>query len=89
MVGKDLIMSKIFTVTTNEEPVELIEKIRRRFSNDSNISFNGNEDNGAFSGRGIFGKYHIKDDLITITIEKKPFYIPWIIIEEEIKKFFS
>ena len=81
-------MSRSFSISFNEEPLELIERAKSRFADNDSIDFNGDENNGTFSAFGVSGKYDIEENTITITISKKPFIYPWRVIKKKIKNFF-
>ena len=39
------------------------------------------------SGKGFNGTYGIGGDILTLHIESIPWYVPWGLVESEIKKF--
>jgi len=51
------------------------------------IQFNGDERAGACSGHGFSGQYTIVDRTITVTIDKKPMFIPWSLIEQKARAY--
>lgn len=50
--------------------------------------FNGNEQQGSFSAKGISGQYRVTE-LVNVTITDKPVLIPNSLIEREVKNYFE
>lgn len=49
----------------------------------------GDATRGTFSGQGVKGRYEVTGNVIQMTIDEKPFVIPWPVLESQIKKFFQ
>lgn len=81
-------MSKTIQVKINRTPGELIVKARKAAS-ENGVRFHGNEEHGHFAGHGIEGNYRIRDNLLSIHIVKKPFIMPWTLIESTVKGYFA
>ena len=83
-------MAKTFTYPINSDPVALIEKAKEK-SAEAGISFEGNAASGTIEGRGFAGQYMIDDGQISLSIDKKPAFVPWSLIEnkleEQVKKW--
>ena len=83
-------MSSKITINYDKSIDKLIEKLKILAKNE-NAYLKGNSNQGEFevkSNIGTFkGTYNVKNSLINILIEKKPFFISTKIIEREIKKY--
>ena len=56
--------------------------------NESGGTFDGNEDRGSFSAKGIAGQYQVTN-LVYVTITKKPPHIPIFAIKKEVENYFG
>jgi len=74
-------MSKSFEVKLTTDPDKVIAKART-VARDNGIQFEGD-------GHGIEGSYLILEDTLSIKIAKKPFIMPWAMIESTLRKFFA
>ena len=61
----------------------------KKAADENNAVFTGDSRTGSFQGRGIAGTYTLKDDLLCITITRKPILVPWEMVESVIKGFFD
>ncbi len=52
------------------------------------ITIRGDVDKGEFSGMAS-GSYYVSDNIVTITITSRPFWIPIDTLEREFRKFLS
>lgn len=77
-----------FTVNYPGDKTQLLSKIKNTVGDKGNLA--GNEQEGTFEGDTLLGKfegkYSIDGDDITITIDKKPFFLSTDMIQEEFKK---
>jgi hypothetical protein len=55
----------------------------------NNALFDGDEASGSFAGSGVKGSYEITNGVITVTITRKPFFVPWSLVETQIRGFFT
>jgi hypothetical protein len=42
-----------------------------------------------FSGDGVAGTYQVKDHTVTITINRKPFFVTMTVIRDHLQRFFA
>ena len=86
-------MAHSFSVQLNDEISSVLEKVESQITGNGG-SFQGNAERGAFDGESLLGLIKgeyccISDSEIKITIKHKPFFVPYSVIESEIKKYFS
>jgi len=81
-------MAKTFKIKYSGEATALVEKAKKQ-AQDSGAQFSGDEKSGSFSGKGVVGRYVVEGDTVAVTIEKKPFPAPWMLVEKKIRGFFS
>lgn len=81
-------MSKSFEVKLNCNADQLIAKAKNT-AHSNGIHFVGDEQTGHFAGHGIEGSYLIMEDTLCVKIAKKPFIMPWSLIESTLRKYFS
>lgn len=81
-------MSKSFEVKLNRDPDEIIAQAREA-AHKNGIQFTGDGQTGHFVGHGIEGSYLILEDTLSIQISKKPFIMPWSLIETTVRKYFG
>ena len=81
-------MAKTFSVTTTEDPSTLVARAKKA-ARENGADFRGDERSGSFSGSGIEGTYRIQGGTVEITITKKPWHIPWFVVESQVKGFFQ
>ena len=81
-------MSKSFEVRLSRDPEQVIADARTAASQNG-VRFEGDSQTGHFAGHGIEGSYLILDDTLSINISKKPFIMPWSMIESTVNKFFA
>jgi len=82
-----------FIVKLHDVISSILEKVKSEIT-DSGGRFEGNVKCGCFQGKSILGlikgDYHsISDTEVEITIESKPFILPYRTIESKIKEHFS
>ena len=53
------------------------------------IELTGDTQQGQFAGQGIAGHYAAREDVLTVTITDKPFFIPDNLIGSKIREFFA
>ena len=81
-------MSKSFEVQLHSDPDEVIAKARAA-ARDNGVRFEGDGQMGRFAGHGIEGSYLILEETLTVQISKKPFIMPWALIETSLRKYFA
>jgi hypothetical protein len=81
-------MSRIIEIKIGWEPRALVAQAEKA-AREKGMEFSGDETAGRFSGHGVVGLYEFKGDLLAITITKKPFVLPWAVIEASVKSFFA
>lgn len=79
---------KKFSVNIAHDPSEVVSNIKTA-AKKNGIHFIGNTDAGHFSGKGIQGKYAIHEQTLLVTIEKKPIFLSWPMIEAKLREFFE
>lgn len=81
-----------FTIHYPKQKEELVEKLQAAIMK-SNGEFNGDTSNGMFKGNtpvgGFSGSYRIIDDMIQVSIDKKPWLVSCGQIENEINKYLN
>ena len=77
---------KKFSVHITNDPREVVSNIKTTATKNG-VNFVGNENSGHFSGQGIHGKYAIADQTLLVSIEKKPIFLTWSMIETKLKEF--
>ena len=81
-------MSKSFEVKLNRDPDEIIAKAKVA-AQENGVTFEGDGQNGHFAGHGIEGSYLVFEDTLAIQISKKPFIMPWSMIESTLRNYFA
>ncbi|SMF97058.1 hypothetical protein SAMN02949497_4474 [Methylomagnum ishizawai] len=81
-------MSKSFEVKLKGDPEAIIAKAKVAAKN-KGVDFEGNGQAGNFSGLGIEGSYSIQADTMAVEITKKPFVMPWSLIESSLRDYFA
>lgn len=80
-------MSRSVTGTLPESVDVLLEKLEKA-AQKHDIHFEGNETHGQAKGKGFVVKYQVDGDQCTLTVTKKPFLVPWGVIEGVLEKVF-
>lgn len=86
-------MAKEYTFKFKSEPEAVISKYKE-LAKKNNVDFSGDATGGKFSVMGVEGQYAIQavpaqENLLTITIDKKPMLIPWGLVDKTINEFFA
>jgi hypothetical protein len=81
-------MNKPIQVKLTRPPDEIIAQAREAATSHG-IRFAGDEQTGHFEGHGIEGSYWIMDEVLSIRILKKPFILPWSLIEMKVRDYFA
>lgn len=75
-------MARTFTTRPAVSVAELLET-----APDYGVAIDGDEKEGVFEGRGFAGEYKVRRGTVTLTIKKKPFLVPWSLVESGIKQY--
>ncbi len=78
---------KNFSIKLTRDPQEVFEKFKATAAKNG-VALKGDPMLGKFSGKGIVGSYELSGDILTITIEEKPFLFGWSMIEAKVRDFF-
>ena len=81
-------MTKKFYIKLARGHQEVFEQFKTSAAKNG-VDVNGDHRLGHFSGRGIEGRYNFTDDVLDITIVKKPMLIGWSLIEAKVREFFA
>jgi hypothetical protein len=81
-------MSKSFEFKLHSDPDAVIARARLA-ARENGVNFEGDGQTGRFAGHGIEGSYLILEDTLSLKISKKPFIMPWSLIEASVRKFFA
>jgi hypothetical protein len=79
-------MAKTFTYTVTEDPQQLIGKVKL-IASEKGIDVSGDHQQGSLSGKGVSADYLLKDSTLTITVQKKPMIVPWVMVEKMVDNF--
>ena len=67
-----------------EEALEKLETLAKKYS----VEFHGDKHKGFAKGRGFHITYEMDGSDCTLTVLKKPIFIPWAVIEKQLGKVF-
>jgi hypothetical protein len=81
-------MAATFTLSVEGDPVQLVKRAKQ-LAAQNHVQFDGDEQSGNFSGDGVAGIYKIEDHTITVTINRKPFYVTMAMIRDHLTQFFA
>jgi uncharacterized protein (DUF697 family) len=81
-------MGHVIEVAFAGDPKIVVDKARAATERHGGV-FSGDHVAGTFSGNGIEGHYRFGDAVVVVTIEKKPEFAPWPIVETAIRGFFE
>jgi len=81
-------MSATFTIHFEGEARQLVERAKQTAAQ-NHVQFDGDEHSGNFSGFSVAGTYTVTGQTVTITINRKPFYITMATIQDHLKPFFG
>jgi hypothetical protein len=79
---------KTYRITTARSPQEILTDARS-VAAEHGGELTGDESGGNFGLFGVEGEYVFEDGELVVTIAKKPFVIPWAVVESQIRKFFA
>ena len=81
-------MSKVIEVAFAGDPQAVVDKAKAAAERHG-ATFTGDRFAGQFSGNGIAGHYRFGDQVVVVTIESKPEFAPWPMVETAIRGFFE
>ena len=81
-------MKKSISVKFVGHPDTLISKTRQ-VAEKNGLRFTGDSANGLIKGRGIEAHYQVKEDVLTVSILRKPLLLSWRIVEQKIRTLVS
>lgn len=81
-------MSRTFSRHFSGDPKALVERARQTAA-ENDADFRGDEAAGTFSGHGVAGSYTIEGQTVHVTLERKPFFASWSMVEQRVGGFFS
>lgn len=67
-----------------EEALEKLQELATKYS----VEFKGDKKTGYAKGRGFHISYEMEGKNCTLTVSKKPLFIPWGVIEKQLEKLF-
>lgn len=80
-------MGRTYRYTIKGDKTALLAKVRKGAA-EQGVTFEGDESGGQFSGP-ISGYYEVSGDLVTVTIERKPWFVSWETIESQLQQLFG
>ena len=67
-----------------EEALEKLNILAEKYS----VEFKGDHSEGYAQGKGFHIRYEIVGKQCTLTVSKKPIFVPWSVIEKQLAKIF-
>lgn len=81
-------MSRVLEVAVKGDPKAIVTKAKG-VAQKYGAVFDGDHVSGKFAGNGISGTYKFVDRVVVVTIENKPDFAPWPMVEHAIRGFFE
>jgi hypothetical protein len=81
-------MPQTFTIPFQGDPAGLVKRAKQ-IAAQNHVQFDGNEHSGNFSGDGVAGAYTVEGQNVTVTINRKPFYVTMAMIQSHVQEFFA
>jgi hypothetical protein len=81
-------MAKTFDIAFSGDAESLFRRAKDAAS-EAGAKLTGDTSSGNFSAKGIEGHYEVSDNMVHVTITKKPLIIPDSLIESQLRKFFA
>ncbi len=81
-------MSKSFQIKLLQPPEAVVAQARTA-AHEHGVHLDGTAERGRFSGHGIEGHYLIRADILAVEISKKPFILPWSMVETTLRRLFA
>ncbi len=80
-------MARTFQISVSEHPEILVNRARK-MALENAVHFIADEVEGHFSGKGLEGTYRFDNDLLVITVARKPPFVTWSMVEKMLHRFF-
>lgn len=77
-------MPKSIQVKIIDHPDELLTKAKE-IAEEYGLQFLGDAERGLIKGFGIEADYMLQEDLLTVTVFRKPLLIPWTKVEQKVR----
>jgi hypothetical protein len=81
-------MSKVFEFKLNSDR-DVVLKRMRKLAQEHEMKCEGDDNSGVISGKGFQGRYEFQQGSVIVTLETKPWIVPWPLAEKEIAAFFQ
>ena len=81
-------MAATFSLPFQGDPVQLVNRAKQ-VAAQNHVQFDGDERYGTFSGDGVAGTYSVHGQTVTVTINRKPFFITMAVIQNHVEQFFA
>lgn len=81
-------MSKVFEFKLNGARDSILKRLQT-LAQEHGMKCEGDDNSGCISGKGFHGQYQFQQDIVIVTLEKKPWVVPWSLAEKEIAAFFQ
>ena len=81
-------MSHVIEVGFSGDPKDVVAKAKAAVEKHG-ATFTGDHVTGTFAGNGIEGGYTFNDKVVVVTIDRKPDFAPWPMVETAIRGFFE
>jgi len=78
---------QVLTYEVNDAVATIVKVIEK--AKEGGLDINGTNDGGTISGMGVEATYKTEGNKITVTINKKPFFLSDDQIKNELDKFFG
>lgn len=81
-------MAKTFDVSFSGEAASILQHAKHA-ADQAGATLRGDEKSGAFSGKGVEGRYEVSGHTVHVTITKKPIVVADSVIESRLRDFFK
>ena len=81
-------MSKVFEFKLNGDKDGVLKRLRM-LAEEHDMKCEGDDRSGSISGKGFHGNYQFQQNSVIVTIDQKPWIVPWALAEKEISAFFQ
>lgn len=75
---------------SGELPIPIEEALMKldMLAGKHDVVFKGDHDKGYAEGKGFHINYVVEGKMCTLTVTKKPFFVPWSVVEKALQKIF-
>lgn len=81
-------MSRVFEFKLSSDRDSVLRRLQT-LAQEHDMKCEGDASSGCISGKGFHCKYQFQNDSVLVTLEKKPWVVPWSLAEKEIAAFFQ